>query len=388
MKKYLEQLDNGVAIITHTYKKTNFENRVFRIKDPSFNLKQKGIKKGIWIIRRLIVEIFNQFGSYHSIYKWWKNNVIKLNSNIKNRFSPDIIIATYSPVECLEIGIELANLWNVPLVSDYRDGLLFDPIESKQMYRHKCISNYYNLIEEESIKYSKGVISAHFDLDKYFKEKYNVKNHYFMPNGFDEDDFTGLPEVGLAKNKLHILHAGKISLSDATSDIKPFFKIIETLIKENISFSEKIEIHQFGKLSEEELKCVDWLLKRKILIYYGEVDRNTCLAYQKHAHILLLIVSSLRPSVTPGKFYEYLVSAKSILALSKKNYVEEIIKNTKMGWVFDLSDRNGIYNLLKNAIINPDKFTKIIPDLEEKNRFNVKNQVAGLNSFLERIYGN
>jgi glycosyltransferase involved in cell wall biosynthesis len=160
MAKYLEQFGHDVTVLTHTYEKTRFtEPGIIRIKDISNNKNRRGVKRFSWFLLRIYTEILNRLGIYHSIYSWWKRKVLKNRDKIMEIAKPDMIIATYPPVETLEIGLSLSKKCNIPLISDFRDGLLFEPIEEKRINQYPCIKKTYRSIEKAAVEHSSAVIT-------------------------------------------------------------------------------------------------------------------------------------------------------------------------------------------------------------------------------------
>ena len=382
---YLTSLKHEVAVLTHTYVKTSFSPNLFPVYDPSHNLNRKGIYKIKWLFLRLVSEFFNRSGRYHSIYSWWIKNVTKYIPALKKTFSPDLIIATYSPVECLELGIKLSAAWKIPLVADFRDGLLFEPIESRRICAFKSVQRYYRRIEEETLKYAQGIISAHPNLDLYFQKKYPVKNTLCLTNGFDPADFKNLPRVNLPAGKLNIVHAGNFTLSDAGCKVEPFFLALKSLMKNFPLAAGKILFHQLGEFSKKEYQSAKSLIDSGVLIYHGKVPRPVCLAYQKNADILFLITSLKRPGITPGKIFEYLYVNKPILALGRETYSSEIIRQTKSGWVLDSNNTAKITGLLQKFITESRSYRQFSPDPGVVRQYNIKTQIKTLDKFLEKI---
>lgn len=383
---YLTALQHEVAVLTHTYvSKTSFSSNLFPVYDPSHNLNRIGKYKCKWFFLRIISELYNRFGRYHSIYSYWKKNAGKLMSAIKDSFSPELIIATYSPVECLELGFRFAGEWKIPLVADFRDGLLFEPIEAKRISDFKSVQSYYARIEDETLNYAQGIISAHPNLDLYFQKRYRPKNSLCLTNAFDPADFKNLPRINLPADKLNIVHTGNFTLSDSGCKVEPFFLALKDLLKKFPPAAGKILFHQLGKFSKKEHRAASSLIESGVLIYHGKVARPVCLAYQKKADILFLITSPQRPSITPGKIFEYLYVKKPILALGQDTYSQEIIRQTESGWVLDSNDTAKISGLLQKFITEPETYKQFTPNPRIISRFDITSQIKILVKYLEKI---
>ncbi len=132
MATYLRRFGHKVLVLTQTYQRSVRPSvPEIRVYDPSHNRHRVGIYTGQWLGLRLYTEFLNRLGIPHSIYSWWKQAVLKQAKPLVTSVKPEVILATYPPIEDLEIGLFLAQHFHLPLVADFRDGLLFEPIETR-----------------------------------------------------------------------------------------------------------------------------------------------------------------------------------------------------------------------------------------------------------------
>jgi glycosyltransferase involved in cell wall biosynthesis len=202
--QYLQQWGHEVTILTHTYNKTKSEPgspQIIRFHDISYNKKRPNLyKKCQWLILRSFTEALNIVGIYHSIYSWWKRKVIKNSETIIQQAQPDIIIATYPPVETLEIGLHLSKKYNIPLIADFRDGLLFEPIEIKRINQYRCIRQRYEKIETEVAGQSTAIIAVSQPIMDYYAGTYQPKHSAVITNAFDPEDTRKAQSAGRKAN--------------------------------------------------------------------------------------------------------------------------------------------------------------------------------------------
>ena len=287
---------------------------------------------------------------YKSVRENWYENVLKETNRIMELAKPEMIMSTYPPVENLELGLKFANDYNLPLVSDFRDGLIFEPVEETKM-RHHVVRKRYKKIEEDVCTKSKAIITVSTPITDYIKETYNHQNVYTIPNGFDSSENFSLPVSRLDTSKLNIVHTGCFSLSDPSTDIAPFLEMIDDLTSSHEKAGMNLRIHLAGKLSAREKWHMRDLIKKRTIVIHGNLERSEALALQKASDILLVITSIKRRSVATGKLFEYLKTGKPILALTHGTYCEQIIHETNSGWTvhpFDqIAQRDLILRLLK-----------------------------------------
>ena len=121
-----------------------------------------------------------------------------------------------------------------------------------------------------------------------------------------------------------------------------------------------------------------------MVVIHGEVDRAESLAWQQHAHGLLLVVSPDRPSVIPGKLLEYLPVAAPILALAPGGAAADLVRESGRGWVADPRDVPAVQVLLQRLMNREGN------DLQRNNqyisRFNTSHLMERLEAWLKELY--
>ena len=141
MIKHLTRLGNRVTVLAPTYEKAQPpEPNLIRIHDPSHNLNRRGVHRLQWLLRRLAVEIANSPREiFLHLFRAGSETCCAKPMRSWSAPSRRLILATYPPVETLQIGLHLAQKARLPLVADFRDGLLFEPVEAKRMGRFACL---------------------------------------------------------------------------------------------------------------------------------------------------------------------------------------------------------------------------------------------------------
>lgn len=387
MCRHLGRLGNRVTVLAPTYaRKTPAEPGLIRVYDPSHNLDRRGLRRLQWLSRRLAVEISARFGRYASIYSRWHQEVLRRADGILATARPELILATYPPVESLEIGLRLAQLAQVPLVADFRDGLLFEPVEAERLQRFACLRRRYEKIEAEVVAKAAALITVSPYLSAYFKSRYGPVNVGTIPNGYDEDDLRDLPAgPEFAGKGLHVVHAGRIGLSDATRSLRPFTEAMERLRAADPALAEKLHVHFIGRLSAGEKRDLVRLRQWGLASLHGEKVHSASLAMQLRADLLLLITSAARPGIAPGKLFEYLAVRKPILALDDGTYAGEIVRERGGGWVVPACDPRAIGTILEEIIRDRRTLAARIPSAASVQAYSATRQMQQLNAFLRQV---
>jgi glycosyltransferase involved in cell wall biosynthesis len=392
MGKYLPRLGHDVAILTHTYGQNRNEQgnpEIIRIRDISYNKDRTGIRQKLqWLGLRLFTELLNKLGIYHSIYTWWKRAVIKNSQRIIEQFKPDVIIATYPPVETLEIGVYLSKTHGIPLITDFRDGLIFEPIETKRMEQHPCIRKNYQRIEAEAVASSTAVTAIAGPIIEYYRETYQPPHVEVISNAFDPEDLDDLPDdIRFDPYAFNIVFTGRFALSDKCNRVDFFFEAVRLLIKQDKEIAKKLRIHLVGEYRKEEINGLKDLIDQGIVINHGFVERKRALAYQEAADLLLIITLPDRRSSTSAKIFEYLYSGNPILALTYQTVLADIITETRTGWNVHPQQVNAIADILRKIVMDQKFYEIITPDWDKIERYSIETQMKKLNRLLIQLKG-
>ncbi|HLP61299.1 MAG TPA: glycosyltransferase [Candidatus Deferrimicrobium sp.] len=380
MAKYLPDFGWEVTVLTHTYDWTEpaWTDRIIRIKDISQNKNRKGIRGLIWLGLRLYTEVLNRMGSYHSIYTWWKKRVIKNSRGIIERVKPDVIIASYPPVETLEIGIHLSQTYHLPLICDFRDGILFEPIERPRMERYSCIKKKYEEIEREAVNTAAAVITIADPITNYFRDHYRVKAET-IASGFDPADFQDVPvPASFDPAQFHIVFTGRFGLADGSNRVEFFFEALRLMAARDENLRDKLRVHLVGDFMRSDLEPIKDLMDIVVVINHGLVSREESLGYQKMADLLLIITLPDRTCSVSTKIYEYLYSGKPILALTYGTVLADMVEKTHTGWIVHPQQPEAISRLLERIVLDREFYNSLQPDLNEINKYSFVFQIEKL----------
>lgn len=310
---------------------------------------------------------------------------------------PDFIIATYPPVETLEIGLFLSKKYNVPLISDFRDGLMFEPIETKRMNQYHCIRQRYQAIEAEAGRHSAAVTTIAEPISDYYKETYAVPHVLSMSNGYDPEDFQDLPETPLEKecfkDCFNVVFTGRFGLSDKYNRVDYFFDALRKLLRDEgddgkagiAEIKNRLRVHLVGEYRAEELEALSDLIETGTIVVHGFVEKKKALAFQKAADVLLIITPPDRRSATSTKIFEYLYAGKPVLALTYKTVLEDIIRETRSGWLVHPHKVEGIAQLLERIVSDHDFYRSLNPVSEVIQSYSIKSQLEKLHFLLKEI---
>jgi len=156
------------------------------------------------------------------------------------------------------------------------------------------------------------------------------------------------------------------------------------MIEQDTDLASKIKIYLAGEFSVEELKSLNDLINKKVVVNCGYLNRKDAIIMQRQADLLLLITSITRSSIVTTKIFEYLRSSKPILALTHKTELGKIIKDTKTGWIIHPQKIESIKKLLEKIIKDTEFYNSIKPDFKKINFYSIEEQIKQLNLIIKR----
>ncbi|HBC32304.1 MAG TPA: hypothetical protein DC024_13810, partial [Clostridiales bacterium] len=337
---YLPDFGYNPTIITaEASNNDDDEKGIYRLRNNLLELElEGGIKsRPLRISRRILY----QSGIWKGYNYFWYKKVLDALPRIINDESPDIIYATYPPVEPVMLGIVASKKAEIPLVVDFRDGFVFEPFAPllfPAAIRNKRTEKYI-------VDNCQHVIGATEPITNYFRKTYSGRSATTITNGFDSSDWFGLERIDLGA-KINIVYTGSLSSAGGNRTIDPLLKAIDYLNKKERS---SILIHMVGKCTESE--------RNKLVNEYGDifrviglVPRSEALVYQISADILLLITGEEYSSTATGKVFEYLASNRPILGITGQTVSRSIIEKTGTGICVSSSAPREISSVLRKLI--------------------------------------
>ena len=345
--KYLQ--DFGIEPIVYTVDNANYP------KEDSTLLKE--VPKNIKILKQPIWEPTN-------LLFWKKKNAVKKGiSNVSkggflsfirgNFFIPDpkvfwvkpsvkflqkyilehkidTIISTGPPHSMHLIAQKLHQKNYIKWIADFRDPWtnLYYNTDFNQLNSAK---NKNLKLEISVLKNADCVLTVSNSLKKEFSKI--AKNVAVITNGFD-DEVLENRNVALDK-KFTISYIG---LLPKQSNPKMFFKVLEKLCKEDITFKKDLQLNLIGDIADEVKKEIEGTNLNNNTNFVGYVSHEKAIEYQQKAQVLLLLIPNVKNNkgILTGKLFEYLTAKRPILAMGPEDGdLQEILENTNSGVVIN-----------------------------------------------------
>ena len=322
----------------------------------------------------------------HKKYKAFLDAFIKLYESELYKNEYDVIFTTFGPICALQAGLYVKKKNpGINWICDFRDPAVvkLHPTLYKPQYF------YY---QETACKNANSIVAVS---DGYLKRicrgRYSEKS-YMIPNGYEEKDRNGFENKVVNDGKLHLAYVG--ALYFGTRDIGPLFKAIKELDQEGLIKKENIVFDYAGSefqvlQSQAKQHSVD-----DIVVNHNRLPRKECLELQFSSSILVLSTWNNKgeEGVFPGKFLEYMLIGKPIIAVVDgglaNSEVKQVMDEGNFGVTYEAATASEDFNSLKayikkqydNVINNGN--VDFSPKKEVLDRYNYDNIIQRIEDIL------
>ncbi len=333
LAEHFGQAGHGVTVIAAGYEGDRREGAVLIVNDPSRNNDRRRLHGLQWLARRLAVEATLRCGGQASIFSAWLRRAKRAACSELEAAPPDVILATYPPAENIELGLHLRRLSGIPLVVEFRDGMLFEPVELRAL-RFAAVGRKYRALEIQVVEEAAAIVTVSPPLSRYFKEELGAPRVFTIPNGHDAPPAPlPLTPDPFVSAHFHVVHTGAVSLSDRACDIAPWIQGVASALAAAPALRRRLRLHFAGRLNRRERRLLRPLVAAGIARSYGLLPRETATWMQARADLLLLLTSGGRSSVATAKLFEYMGAGRPVLAMAEGTFAAEIVRETGIGWV-------------------------------------------------------
>lgn len=339
-KKFLSQMGFGVDFLTtssYGVLENDVENGIIRFPDKGYDYthSSKNLKLGIMLFRAFrLAQV--KLGLITDGKFYWKREVLMEIDKIISKGKYDVIIASYPTPANLEIGELIHKKYGIPLMVDYRDGLMYEPFTSIDkcsfIFRKRLLSLEKRMAHSAALH-----ITVNPDMNKYYSDAYPNVRSIIIPNGFDTEEIIDVPPIKLPDG-INVCYTGAIGKSRVlyTDDELKSFLSYMFEVAPNINFN---FIGDYTQYEREIFK------KYQNAFVYEKTERKTIIATQRIADALLLI--SGPHGITSGKLYEYLFANKPILNIGGHQGIASIIDDRYYGTTCTPDERSKINHFLE-----------------------------------------
>ncbi len=293
----------------------------------------------------------------------------------------DLLIFSLPPYSLALLAAACSTTQNVPVCLDLRDPWTINPYKIYPTPLHALLDKRR---ERQAISALHLFISAYQSTIDHFKKnipQFNPDNVLLLPNGYDEEDFTNLPECTLPfPGDCHIAFSG--SFYSHLNNPAILFAALSRLKEQGI----RIHFHHLGSSVYDVAKLARSYNLQDQFHSWGYQDHRECLKILQAMNAFVLILDERKKNADKtagGKLYEYLRLRKPILAIVPAGgEAARIIRETGSGVICSGRRVETVTRALLEIYNRQNKFT--FNNIEQYDR---RNQAEQLERFLQQKLG-
>jgi len=350
--RYLGRFGWRVTVVT-------LNRDAYQVTDPKL---EEQIPSDVRVVRTRFIDVKKHLairGSYPSFFAipdrwigWWPWAVAAGNRVIKDG-PVDLIYSTSPHATAHLIGWQLSRLADVPWVTDFRDPWYEDPPEAGTT---RVAQFAARRLERCVVRRADRIVASTVRLRDALSARYLWKprdRFVAIPNGFDEDDFSGAGDLSRpSSDELLLVHAG--SIHAGFRDPRPVLEAVRWAAEARLVDPARIRIRflgggAFGE-SLEMKQAVEQAGLKSQVEFLPRVSYAAALSELSRAGVLLLLQASADTvDLVPAKLFEYLRAGRPVLAVAPEGATAEILRDTGGGWVVDPADSTGLRDTIVTA---------------------------------------
>jgi len=291
-----------------------------------------------------------------------------------------LIFATSPPFTSALVAARLAARTKLPLVLDFRDDWVGNPLYSSSFPPKRALERY---CEKMLLRASHKVICASEDSRRHFLNKHpEIGSHKYalIPNGFDPEYFENRESrPRRTDGKIRCVYAG--SLTPQRTPVF-FLRALAALARRRPDLAARFEVRFIGYIPEKVRREIEEEGRgMRVTLEGNRSPREIARILTDEADLCLVLQRRGEGGETaiPGKVYECLAAHKPILCLSEGGAVVRLLEELGSNLNCRYEDEEGILKLLVRVAENPAENqlpSRLGP--ETLARFNRKEQTGTL----------
>lgn len=278
----------------------------------------------------------------------WRHEALKVGRKLLQTGSQDgdrpfdAILSTAPPYTCHLIAATLSREFGIPLVLDYRDAWVDNPLHFYLTPFHKLM---HQNLEKKVLRASNRVITINRRIKELMIRRYRFLGYNdiaIIPQGYDPEDFRIEDSSKLPlSDRMRFTYAGTFYHNRTP---KYFLRALSELIKERPTLKDKIEAAFIGTFRKENLALIDSLGLKDVVKVFGYLDHKSTVRYLMSSDVLWLTIGYGKGEdmISTGKLFEYIGSRKPILGLVPDGVAKATILESGAGKVVNPYDVQGI----------------------------------------------
>lgn len=257
----------------------------------------------------------------------WKRRAVREGLRIIAEQDIHAIFATAPPYTDFLIGMELKRRTGLPLIVDYRDSWLDNPLHFYLTPLHKAVHAH---LERGVLERANGIVTINRPIKEQILRRYDTVAHHdvtIIPQGYDQQDFVGVKRGRGRDGKLRIVYSGTLYFNRHPGFL---LRAMKLLFEQHPETRNKVELHIVGTP-----RTVDQALARELGLegsvhFPGYLPHAQAVQALVDADVLWLMIGrgTGEEMMSTGKLYEYLGAGKPILGTVPEGAARQVLEKS------------------------------------------------------------
>ncbi|MCX7626109.1 MAG: glycosyltransferase [Candidatus Sumerlaeaceae bacterium] len=288
------------------------------------------------------------------------------------------VLTTSYPNSTHLIGLYLRRRYRIFWIADFRDGWSTNPyFANYPTLLHRRLNER---LEETVAKEADLLLAVSEPIAEHLRQLCGVgEKVQVIPNGFDLDDFNGLPAQEF--DRFTLVYTGTLF---GQRSPEPLFAAMRILFDEHPELRGELQAWFLTKWQPEHEAMIERYGLQDNVKNLGLMSYRTALAVQKSAHALVAIEgpSTHGEMMLTQKVFEYMACGKPILAITPENALAKVIRETGAGCVIDPEDITGLVARLYELFLGTFDYR---PKLNIIAKYHRREQTRQLAKFMDEL---
>ncbi len=264
-------------------------------------------------------------------------------------FAPDAVLATGPSFHSFIAGYFTANLFDCPLILDYRDewtltpfDYVVDPGNADSLWERRCLKRADRIVFTTASQ-----------------REYAIKNFGFVdparciviPNGYEPLDERGDLTAESHPGKITIAFVGNLA------NYSPPGEFLRTLIRSldgMPALRDDLRVRFVGPRSKTAQRELDEFFDLDLIECVNQVSKSDSIREMRNSSALLILSEPELARYIPGKLYDYLATDRPLLVYGHQGEVSSIVESLGAGFFVKAGDVNGMRTALEQLLKDRD----------------------------------
>jgi len=275
----------------------------------------------------------------------WKRYALRKGTELLSNGSFHAMFATAPPYTDLLIARDLKKRFNIPMVLDYRDAWLANPLHRYITPFHRAI---HRRMEDSVLREADAVVTINRTIKELILTRYRHLTYNditIIPQGYDADDFAHV--TPRRSSRMRITYSGTFYHNRTP---RYMIEAVRRFLDKVPEAADKSELCFVGQFRDENLSFLRKHRLEENVVVTGYLPHTEAVAYLAGSDVLWMMLGGDKGDemISTGKLFEYLGARKPILGCVPPGEARTIIEESGAGFITDPTDVDEIAKTLEH----------------------------------------